>query len=140
MRYFNEAKSLGDVLIVTITPDSHVNKGPGRPIFSEDLRAEAISELASVDYVSINLWGDAVETIKLIKPNYYVKGPDYKELENDPTGGIYSEKSAIEEVGGQLRTTTGQTFSSTNLINRSYPRHSEEVNTFLESFSDRYPI
>ena len=140
MRYFNEAKSFGDILIVTITPDSHVNKGPGRPIFSESLRAEAISELASVDHVSINLWENAVETIRLVKPNYYVKGPDYRELENDPTGGIYDEKSAIEEVGGQLKTTTGQTFSSTNLINRSYPRHSEEVNTFLESFSDRYPI
>ncbi len=140
MRYFNEAKSFGDILIVTITPDSHVNKGPGRPIFSESLRSEAISELTSVDYVSINLWANAVETIRLVKPNYYVKGPDYRELEKDPTGGIYDEKAAIEEVGGQLKTTTGQTFSSTNLINRSYPRHSEEVNTFLESFSDRYPI
>ena len=45
IKYFQEAKSMGDVLIVTITPDRHVGKGPGRPAFNEKHRAEAIAAL-----------------------------------------------------------------------------------------------
>ena len=53
-----------DILVVTVTPDRYVNKGPHRPVFSEELRAEAIAALQCVDYVAINEWPTAVETIK----------------------------------------------------------------------------
>jgi rfaE bifunctional protein nucleotidyltransferase chain/domain len=86
IKYFEEAKSFGSTLIVTITPDRFVNKGSERPVFSEKYRAEAIAALGSVDYVSINEWPTAIETIKLIKPDYYVKGPDYKDYKKDVTG------------------------------------------------------
>ena len=56
IKYLQEAKSLGDILLVTITPDRFVNKGPGRPAFNEKHRAEAIAALEVVDYVSINDW------------------------------------------------------------------------------------
>ena len=46
---------------------------------------EAIASLETVDYVSENKWRDAVETIKLLKPNVYCKGPDYKKNQDDIT-------------------------------------------------------
>ena len=85
IKYFEEAKTLGDTLIVTLTPDVFVNKGPNRPAFNETLRAEAIAALAVVDYVAINTWPTAIETIRLLKPDIYVKGADYTNLTEDIT-------------------------------------------------------
>ena len=74
IRHFQQAKKLGDILLVTVTPDKYVNKGPHRPAFTEDWRAEAIAALGCVDYVAINKWPTAVEVIKLLKPDIYAKG------------------------------------------------------------------
>ena len=54
IKHLEKAKSLGDVLIVSITSDNHVNKGPGRPIFNERIRAESLGAIGVVDYVVIN--------------------------------------------------------------------------------------
>src|SRR3989338_4083399 len=78
IKHFQAAKKYGDILVVTITPDCFVNKGPNRPRFTERLRAEAISALDCVDYVIINKWPTAVEAIQLIKPAIYAKGDEYK--------------------------------------------------------------
>ena len=74
IKYFEEAKSLGDILFVSITSDKFVNKGAGRPFFSEQLRCEAVSALKFVDFVTINNNENASDLIKIIKPNIYVKG------------------------------------------------------------------
>src|SRR4030043_83551 len=54
IRHLEQAKRLGDILIVTITPDRFVKRGPGRPVFTETLQAEAISSLNCVDYVALS--------------------------------------------------------------------------------------
>ena len=54
IRHMQRAKEEGDVLLVTVTADAYVNKGPGRPVFNEQLRAEYIAALACVGYVAIN--------------------------------------------------------------------------------------
>jgi len=71
LRHLQAAKREGDILVVTITPDQYVNRGPNRPVFSEQLRAEQVATLECVDYVAINKWPTAVETIKLLKPDVY---------------------------------------------------------------------
>src|SRR5437762_7877076 len=68
VRHFEQAGQLGDVLVVTLTPDRFVNKGGGRPAFTETLRAEFVAALACVDYVAVNRWPSAVETIRLLRP------------------------------------------------------------------------
>src|SRR5437016_11448770 len=60
VRHFEQARKLGDVLVVTLTPDRFVNKGGGRPAFTETLRAEFVAALACVDYVAVNRWPSAV--------------------------------------------------------------------------------
>ena len=75
MKHLEAARNLGDVLVVTVTGDRFVNKGPGRPIFPEDLRAEMLAALHYVDWVAINPAPDGVSAIKTIHPDIYVKGP-----------------------------------------------------------------
>ena len=53
VRHLEEARSHGDILIVTITADAYVNKGPGKPVFSAALRAEMLAALSCVDFVDI---------------------------------------------------------------------------------------
>src|SRR5262249_37427621 len=68
LKHFQNAKRFGDVLVVTITPDKWVNKGPHRPAFDEQLRLEMLAGFEAIDYVGLNQWPTAVETLKLLKP------------------------------------------------------------------------
>ncbi len=72
VRHLEAARDLGDVLIVTITADRFVNKGPGRPVFAEALRAEMLATLQYVDWVAINPEPDAVNAISCVRPDIYV--------------------------------------------------------------------
>ena len=54
--HFQAARKEGDVLVVTLTRDEHVGKGPGRPVFNQRLRAESIASLECVDFVAVNEW------------------------------------------------------------------------------------
>src|SRR4030043_2238883 len=56
IRHLETAREEGDVLIVTVTPDKYVGKGPGRPVFNQRLRAESLAAFQFVDYVAINEW------------------------------------------------------------------------------------
>jgi rfaE bifunctional protein nucleotidyltransferase chain/domain len=139
IRHFQEAKKAGDILIVTVTPDRYVNKGPHRPVFTESLRAEAIASLDCVDYVAVNKWPTAVEAIALLKPDAYAKGSDYRDATTDHTGGIHQERSAVERAGGSLIFTDEITFSSSSLLNQHMPVFAEEVNEYLAGFRQKYP-
>lgn len=138
VRHFQLAKSFGDVLTVTITPDQFVNKGPNRPCFTEKLRAEAIAALDCVDYVIINAWPTAVEAIKWIKPHIYVKGSEYQDPNNDITAKIQDEVNAVKAIGGQIAFTDDITFSSSTLINEHFSPFPAPVMEYLSSFKKKY--
>lgn len=138
IKHLQVAKKEGDFLVVTLTPDKYVNKGPGRPVFNEVLRAETLASLTAVDFVAVNKWKTAVETIKTVKPSIYVKGSDYAAPEKDLTGGILHEKDAIESVGGRLHFTNEITFSSTELLNKFFSVFSDETKEFLAGFKKKY--
>ncbi|PYR03692.1 MAG: cytidyltransferase [Acidobacteria bacterium] len=138
IRHFQQAKKSGEMLIVTVTPDRHVNKGPHRPVFTELLRAEAIAALDGVDYVAINKWPTAVEAIQLLRPDVYAKGSDYANASTDITGGISLERSAIEDIGGKLVFTDEIRFSSSALLNQHMSMFSDEVNEYLTEFRRTY--
>lgn len=138
IRYFEQAKRMGDVLVVTVTPDRYVDKGPHRPAFSETLRAEAIASLSCVDYVAINQWPTAEETLRLIRPDFYVKGSEFKEITSDMTGKIGREEQVVREIGATLAFTEDIVFSSSNLINRFLSDFPEEVQQYLNLVRRRY--
>ena len=137
IKHFQEAKSLGDILIITITPDEYVNKGPGRPAFTSSLRLEALSALEVVDYVILNKWPTATKAIKIICPNIYCKGPDYKVQSDDITGKILEEENAVKSIGGKLKTTKEVTFSSSFLLNKFGNIYSENQKLFIKNFLNK---
>lgn len=138
IQHFEAAKREGNRLVVTVTPDNYVDKGPGRPVFNQRLRSESIASLQCVDYVAINDWPTAVETIKKLKPDVYVKGSDYANRDNDLTGQIYKEEKAIKSVGGRIHFTDEPVLSSTKLLNLHFDVYPEETSRFLGEFRGQH--
>ena len=79
VRHLKKSKSFGDVLIVGLNSDKSVRsiKGEGRPINSEQDRAEVLCALESVDYVVLFDEDSPKDLLEVIKPNIYTKGADY---------------------------------------------------------------
>lgn len=140
IRHLAAAKKEGDVLVVTLTADRFVRRGPGRPLFNENLRAETLAAIASVDYVMIDHNPTAINTIKSIKPDVYVKGQEYEKKDKDITGKIYDEEEAVQSVGGRLAFTYDITFSSTKLINEHLDVYPPETREYLKMIANKYPI
>lgn len=139
LRHLQEAKAQGAVLVVTVTPDRFVNKGPDRPFFSQSQRVEYLSHLDMVDYVALNDWSTAVETIRLLEPSVYAKGKEYADASKDVSGKILDEVRAVEEVGGSIFYTDDIVFSSSKLINHGLggtdPNYLDFVSNFKATHS-----
>jgi rfaE bifunctional protein nucleotidyltransferase chain/domain len=140
IRYFRQAAQWGDVLVVTVSPDRFVDKGPHRPAFGEQLRAEGVASQDVVDFVAINEWPTAEELLRRLRPDVYVKGSDFQSIDADPTGKLRLEADVCAEIGAELRLTQDIVFSSTNLINRFMSSFSDEVRDYLEMFRSRYSL
>ncbi|MBC7456974.1 MAG: D-glycero-beta-D-manno-heptose 1-phosphate adenylyltransferase [Bdellovibrionaceae bacterium] len=80
VRYLEQAKSLGDILIVGINTDASVQvlKGPTRPIQNENDRAEILASLKAVDHTVLFGEQTPLNLIKEVKPDLLVKGGDWK--------------------------------------------------------------
>lgn len=118
--HFEEAKELGDILVVTITAEDHVNKGPGRPYFNDDLRVRSLINLESIDYVSIIPYPTAVEAIMAVRPDIYCKGKEYENPESDVTGNIRKEVQTVEKLGGVIAYVGSVVHSSSKLLNNHF--------------------
>ncbi|MBI5572143.1 MAG: adenylyltransferase/cytidyltransferase family protein [Desulfomonile tiedjei] len=140
IRYMEQARTMGDVLVVTLTPDRYVDKGPHRPAFAESLRAEAVASLTCVDYVAINEWPTAEETLRILRPDVYVKGSEFRDTASDKTGKIAAEERVTKEIGAELAFTEEIVFSSTNLINRYLSTLPDEINQYLMVFRQRFTL
>lgn len=114
IRHFHAAKAAGDYLVVTVTPDRFVNKGAGRPVFSEAQRMEAISALACVNEVRLTDSPNAADAIRQIRPAVFAKGPDYSAENMDR-----EEAQALADVGAELLITQTEKWSSTALLSPS---------------------
>ena len=113
IKHFKESKRFGDILVVTVTPDRFVDKGQGRPAFKERTRIEALEALEDIDYLALNTERSALSAIRKIKPNFYCKGPDYKNFSHDLTGKISDEVKEVKRFKGKVIFTKSETFSST---------------------------
>jgi len=126
VRHLQAARAMGDLLVVTVTADAHVTKGTGRPAFTDALRAEMLAALACVDFVAIVRRPTAVEAIRLIRPDVYVKG----QTGADPTrrsARLQREIAAVREVGGEASFTHEAEFSSTALLNAYFRIPADET-------------
>jgi D-glycero-beta-D-manno-heptose 1-phosphate adenylyltransferase len=123
VRYLQQARSLGDVLIVGVNADSSVrrNKGPARPINPEDERAELVAGLASVDAVVVFAEDTPAEIVRAIQPDVLVKGADW------PADQIVG-RDTVEARGGRVvRIAVEQGHATTAIVDRvrALPRPGE---------------
>ena len=97
VKYLEEAKKLGDILIVGVNTDRSVkeNKGDERPINDEKSRISVLAALESVDYVFLFDEKDPRTWISRVKPNFHIKAGDYKLNQ-------IIEKETVEINGGEL--------------------------------------
>lgn len=131
IRHLQEARALGDRLVVSITPDEHVNKGPGRPVFTAEERKEALLALDCVDDVIVS-GPTARPAIAQIRPAVYVKGIDYENSDNPHHA---DDVKAVEALGGRCHITRTTKWSSSRIVNTE--RLSDEANRYLDGVRGR---
>ena len=100
VRYLQQARGLGDALLVAVNGDSSVRglKGPGRPLNNEEDRAEVIAALGCVDYVTIFQEERVTRLLREIRPQVYAKGGDYTEESLNP-----EEAAALREIAAEIK-------------------------------------
>ena len=100
VRYLQQARGLGDALLVAVNSDRSVQelKGPTRPLNSEEDRAEVLAALRCVDHVTIFDDLRVTDVIKQLRPAIYAKGGDYTPETLDP-----GERAALEECGTEVK-------------------------------------
>ncbi len=138
IHHLEEAKSLGDILVATATDENHVNKGPGRPYFNDELRARTLSALECVDYVVMIPFTGAVEAIECVRPDIYCKGREYEDPAHDVTGRIHEDVAAVKRCGGRMSYVGDVVFSSTRLINQHLQPLPKPVREFCSKLADRF--
>ncbi len=138
IKHFKFAKNHCDILFVSVTHDKFVNKGFNRPIFNTSQRCEMLNSLDLIDHIIVSRCVTAEDTIRLIKPDLYFKGPDYKNNKKDSSGNIFKEKKLVEKFNGKIIYTDDETFSSSRLIANNFSIYNEEQENFLNKIKIKY--
>lgn len=114
--HFKAARKHGDILIVTVTPDAYVNKGPDRPFYKIEERIEFLAALDLIDYVCVNPWPTAAETIGTIKPDKFVKGGEYRDGTAQQDARFQREVEELKKIGSEMVFTDEVTLSSSRML------------------------
>ena len=138
IKHFEESKKLGDILVVSLTKDEFVNKGPNRPVFNTNQRAEFISRINFVDYVVINDFLTSEKIIKNLKPNIYSKGKDYKNNKADVTNNINIEINAVKSVKGKIHYTKSKKIDSSRILDQFDLIYTSEQKKFIKKFRENF--
>lgn len=128
-RYLEQARQLGDVLIVAVNDDESVRrlKGPGRPINTAADRAAVLAALSAVDHVAIFSSDTAVDVVRRLRPDVYAKGGDY-------TADMLAERSAVEAYGGTVVILDYvRNYSTTGVVTRIRDMDGEAPNRLVRS-------
>lgn len=114
VRYLQEARRLGDRLVVGVNSDRSVgrNKGPGRPVTVETERAEILAALACVDRVALFDEDTPLNIIAAIQPDILIKGADW-------AADAIVGREVVEARGGRvIRLRVEEGYSTTSIIAR----------------------
>ena len=95
IQHLQEAKKLGDVLVVSVTAEKYVRKGPDRPYFNDRLRMQSLAAIGCIDYIILSEDYTVKDVLEAVKPDLYVKGQEYKNAADDITGKITEEAALV---------------------------------------------
>jgi cytidyltransferase-like protein len=127
LEHLSKAKKFGDILVVTITSDNFISKKLQKPFYEKNARANFLANLELVDYVSIVDHSTAELPLKILKPNYYCKGEEYKKI--DDIGNLKKEKKILRQNKIKIRYIGKPLFSSSKIISENF----DQINTKLKN-------
>jgi rfaE bifunctional protein kinase chain/domain len=130
IQYLEEARELGDVLVVTLTPDRHLPRTLTYPHFDGPQRAQSLAALAMVDFVVVNPDADAAGAIRMLRPDVFIRSHG-----EDPGD---EEGEALQEVGARRALSHSQTPYGAIAFQNPLSAYPAEVTEFLEDFSSRH--
>ena len=140
IEHLQDARTQGDVLVVSVTAAKYVNKGPGRPYFSDQQRMAFLASLEIVDYVILSEAVTVHEIVAAVQPDVYAKGQEYATAENDVTGNIGPEQEIVERYGGHIYFTQGAVYSSTKLLNNFFDALPEDTVQMSRNLREKYGV
>ena len=103
INYFKSSKTYGDILVVSVTNDKFVNKGPGRPAFSINNRLKFLQEIECIDFIYISNDLTSEKVIKNLKPNFYCKGNDYSNSKSKNDINLKKELGILKKTKESFR-------------------------------------
>ena len=137
VHHLEYARSLGDLLVVSVSSDANITKGVNRPMIPDDLRARNLAALQAVDVVYIDHHATAVDLLSQLEPDIYVKGREY---ENSADPRFLKERDLVIARGGRVVFSGGDViYSSTALIN-SLSQTDAFEDEKLRRFRERYDL
>lgn len=138
IEHLREAKSFGDVLVVSVTSEPYVNKGPDRPYYNDAQRTSFLASIEFVDYVMLSNEQTALANINAVQPDIFVKGQEFKSGTDGVTGQISAEIELVEKLGGTIRYTQGIVYSSSKLLNNYFSALPDGVLEYSQKLLDKY--
>jgi rfaE bifunctional protein kinase chain/domain len=138
IQHLNEAAALGDVLVVTVIRDQDVRRGPGRPVFPDQLRVENVAALEQVDFACIVDDETPFACVKRLKPDIFAKGKSYKERDRGIHEKIFEEERELYFGKSRILETMGFAFSSSQFINNFLDIYPEDTKSFIRKFARKY--
>lgn len=136
--HLNEAKAMGDVLVVAVVKDKDVRRGPGRPIFPEEMRAVNAASCSQVDYVCLVDDEVMFECVKIIKPDIFAKGQSYRLAQRKIDEKLSEEEKSLSFGESAVCETSGFSFSSSQIINNFLDIYPPETKKYLNDFKQKY--
>ena len=138
VRQFAAAKRCADIVVVVVESDKYFDRAPGKPIFSESLRAEAVAGVADVSFVAIGKWPGAAEAIRVLKPHVFVRRKEDEKVGTNKAECIEAEDIAIRDVGASRQTVEDSLNMCPALANETLGAFPPEVGRFLRQFRQSY--
>jgi len=139
--YFKAAKKYGNILVVSVTNDNFVNKGPGRPAFSINNRIKFLQEIECIDYLHISNDLTAEKVINNLKPNYYCKGIDYSKSHAKRDKNLKKEVNVLKKVKGKFKIINEVSFSSSQFINENdLQNFSQDCKKYINSLRKKFNL
>tara|TARA_B100000902_G_scaffold394946_1_gene452365 strand:+ start:7337 stop:8815 length:1479 start_codon:yes stop_codon:yes gene_type:complete len=137
IEHFKEAKQSCDKLIVSVTADKFVNKGPNRPAFTLSDRIKFLKSITYIDEVIVSNYETAIKSIQNVKPDIYFKGLDYDNINKRSKNNLNKEIQEIKKFGGKFLITRSKLKSSSKILNENFNYVNKNVRSFLKRINKK---
>jgi cytidyltransferase-like protein len=137
IEHFREAKLNCKKLIVSVTADKFVNKGPNRPAFNIKERVSLLKSITYIDEVIISNHETAIKSINKIKPDIYFKGFDYNKVDKQSKNNLNKEINELKKVGGKFLITKSKLKSSSKILNNNFDFLKDDTKKFLKTINKK---